>query len=65
MIKYRVTGDFLRLVYSTHKTEQAAIRAAKSLTRKWGESHTGSEPMAECRTDNGWICIWSPKFQAN
>lgn len=44
MYRYAVTGDHSRLVYSRHCTEAAARRAARSLARKWGASHPGSEP---------------------
>jgi hypothetical protein len=52
---YRVTGDFLRLTYSQHRSKAAAWRAAKALASKWGWSHPGSEPRVE-RNENGyWI----------
>ena len=41
---HAVTGDFSRLVYSRHRTAEAAERAAQSLARQWGWSHPGSEP---------------------
>lgn len=55
--QYRVTGDFNRLVYSTHRTAEAARSAAKALARKWGWSHPGSEPAAERLTATGWVSI--------
>ena len=54
---YRVTGDHARMVYSTHKTAEAAIRAAKALAKRWGWSHPGSEPVPKRLTDAGWARI--------
>ena len=42
---YHVTGDHSRMVYSRHTTEQAALRAARALARRWGWSHPGAEPQ--------------------
>jgi hypothetical protein len=42
---YDVTGDHTRTVYSSHRTEALALRAARRLARKWGWSHPGSEPQ--------------------
>lgn len=41
---YLVTGDHIRIVYSRHRTFEAARRAARRLNRQWGWSHPGSEP---------------------
>lgn len=54
---YRVTGDFSRMVYSRHHTEDAALKAAAALSRKWGWSHPGSEPRVERLTDTGWADV--------
>jgi hypothetical protein len=54
---YRVTGDHKRMVYSRHDSPEAAIRAAHALAAKWGWSHPGSEPIAECLTESGWMAI--------
>jgi len=43
-LRYAVTGDHSRMVYSRHRTEAAALAAAQGLARKWGYSHPGSEP---------------------
>lgn len=43
-MKYAVTGDFSRLVYSRHSSLGAAQKARQKLARKWGYSHPGSEP---------------------
>lgn len=51
---YRVTGDFNRLVYSRHASAAAAVRAAKKLARRWGWSHSGSEPIAEYWDSSEW-----------
>jgi hypothetical protein len=57
MNKFRVVGDFTRMVYSEHKTASAATNAAKKLAKKWGWSHPGSEPEAQRLTDSGWVAI--------
>lgn len=57
--EYRVTGDFSRMVYSTHATIEAARRYAKMLAKKWGVSHVGSEPSVERLTESGWIVVES------
>lgn len=54
---YRVTGDFIRMVYLSHKTIGAARKAAKALAKKWGWSHPGSEPQIEKLTDEGWTVV--------
>lgn len=54
---YRVTGDHMRVSYSHHATEAAAIRAAVSLSKKWGVSHIGSEPRVERMTEDGWTDV--------
>jgi hypothetical protein len=54
---FRVTGDFDRMVYSSHKTIEAARKAAKALAKKWGASHPGSEPRVERLTDEGWKVV--------
>ncbi|HEY3220315.1 MAG TPA: hypothetical protein VGJ80_06265 [Gemmatimonadales bacterium] len=54
---YRVTGDHMRLVYSHHRTLAAALRACRALTRKWGWSHPGAEPLVEQDTPRGWRII--------
>ena len=51
---YRVTGDYTRLVYSHHSTQEAAHRAAQALSNKWGETISASAPAVERRTDTGW-----------
>lgn len=55
--QYRVTGDSIRMVYSRHRSEQTARRAARSLARRWGNSHPGTEPRVEVLTDNGWLDV--------
>lgn len=48
--KYAVTGDYNRMVYSTHLTREAAERAARALEAKWvRESGKGSLPGSEPR----------------
>jgi len=46
------------MVYSNHRTELAAVRAAKALNRKWGNEYGGqvdaSRARAERLTENGW-----------
>lgn len=42
--RYAVVGDYRRMTYSRHRTLEAARRSARSLARKWGQSHPGSEP---------------------
>jgi len=42
--RYAVVGDFSRAIYSRHRTRAAAERACRSLARRWGWSHPGSEP---------------------
>jgi hypothetical protein len=59
---YRVTGDFMRLVYSRHETEDAAMRAARVLSRKWGVSHLGSEPRVERLAADGWVDVCGFNF---
>lgn len=56
-LNYRVTGDHMRLVYSSHATEAAARKAAARLQQKWGWSHPGSEPAVERLTTHGWVRI--------
>ncbi len=55
--QYRVTGDHDRMVYSTHKTQAAAERAAKALNRKWAPNNPGSEARAEKLTNAGWVVV--------
>jgi len=54
---FRVTGDFDRMVYSSHKNFELALKAAKALAKKWGLSHPGSEPRVERLTDTGWKTV--------
>ncbi len=56
---YRVIADTTATEYSTHRTECAAIRAAKALAHKWGWSHPGTEPRVQRMTDQGWRTIAS------
>lgn len=55
MFTHRVTGDHSRMTYSRHRSLHAAIRAARSLDRAFGQSHTGSEPQVFA--DDG-TCVW-------
>jgi ribosomal protein L20A (L18A) len=58
MKTFRVTGDFTRMVYSEHSSEQAALKAARALSRRWGVSHLGSEPRVERLSDEkGWVDV--------
>lgn len=57
--KYRVVADSMAMTYSSHATEQAAIKAAKALARKWGWSHPGTEPRVQHLTETGWRTIAS------
>jgi len=54
---HRVIADTTTTVYSQHRTEDAAIRAAKALARKWGWSHPGTEPQVQRITENGWQTV--------
>jgi hypothetical protein len=61
---YRVTGDFMRMVYSRHTSLEAAKKAARALSSRWGVSHAGSEPAVEEMTPSGWNVVSSYNFGA-
>lgn len=45
-----VLGDFDRMEYSRHHTQEAAEKAAKSLANRWGNPQDGSGPVVVKRS---------------
>ncbi len=54
---WRVITENTQAVYSRHRTETAAVRAAKALAKKWEWSHPGTEPVVQHLTPTGWTGI--------